>query len=41
MQLAGPSIYTPQAGVDFPEPAWKSFDIFKEDVHPRHPTFKG
>lgn len=27
--------------VDPPEPAWKSFDVFKDCVHPRQPTWKG
>jgi hypothetical protein len=38
MTLAEPSIYTPQAGCDPVEPAWKDFDIFKDVVPPRHPT---
>jgi predicted pyridoxine 5'-phosphate oxidase superfamily flavin-nucleotide-binding protein len=41
MQMKGPSIYTPQPHADPPEPAWKSFDIFKGAVHPRQPTWKG
>ncbi len=41
MQMAGPSIYTPQPNCDPPEPAWKSFDIFKDAVPPRQPTWKG
>ena len=41
MQLAEPSIYTPQAGSDAPEPKWKDFADFKDVVHPRQPTFKG
>jgi predicted pyridoxine 5'-phosphate oxidase superfamily flavin-nucleotide-binding protein len=41
MQMAGPSIYTPQPQCDPPEPAWKSFDIFKDAVPPRQPTWKG
>jgi hypothetical protein len=41
MQMTGPSIYTPQPKSDPPEPAWKAFDIFKDVVHPRQPTFKG
>jgi len=36
-----PSIYAPRAGQDFPEPAWKGFDEFKDCIHPRQPTFKG
>jgi hypothetical protein len=41
MKMAGPSIYTPQPNCDPPEPAWKSFDIFKDAVPPRQPTWKG
>jgi predicted pyridoxine 5'-phosphate oxidase superfamily flavin-nucleotide-binding protein len=41
MQRTGPSIYTPQRNCEPPEPAWKGFDIFKDAVHPRQPTFKG
>ena len=41
LELVEPSQYTPQPGVDPPEPAWKGFDAFKEVVHPRQPTFKG
>jgi predicted pyridoxine 5'-phosphate oxidase superfamily flavin-nucleotide-binding protein len=41
MQMTGPSIYTPQRNCEPPEPAWKGFDIFKDAVHPRQPTFKG
>jgi uncharacterized protein len=41
MQMTGPSIYTPQPKSDPPEPAWKGFDDFKNDVHPRQPTWKG
>jgi uncharacterized protein len=41
MQLAEPSIYTPQAGCDAPEPKWKDFADFKDVMHPRQPTFKG
>jgi predicted pyridoxine 5'-phosphate oxidase superfamily flavin-nucleotide-binding protein len=36
-----PSIYTPCAGQDAPEPAWKGFADFKDFIHPRQPTFKG
>lgn len=36
-----PSQYTPRPGYDPPEPAWKSFDDFKEYAHPRQPTPKG
>ena len=41
MTLAEPSIYTPLAGVDPPEPAWKSFADFQDAMHPRQPTFRG
>ena len=41
LELVEPSIYAPQAGVDPPEPAWKSFEIFEDVVPPRQPTFKG
>ncbi|HYF07097.1 MAG TPA: pyridoxamine 5'-phosphate oxidase family protein [Acetobacteraceae bacterium] len=41
LELAGPSPYTPQPGRDPVEPAWKGFDVFKDHVHPRQPTFRG
>jgi predicted pyridoxine 5'-phosphate oxidase superfamily flavin-nucleotide-binding protein len=41
MQLTEPSTYVPQPGSDPPEPAWKSFDAFKDAIHPRQPTFRG
>jgi predicted pyridoxine 5'-phosphate oxidase superfamily flavin-nucleotide-binding protein len=41
MQLVAPSPYTPMPGCDPVEPAWKSFDAFKDAVHPRQPTWKG
>jgi predicted pyridoxine 5'-phosphate oxidase superfamily flavin-nucleotide-binding protein len=41
MRLAEPSVYTPRAGHEPPEPAWKNFDAFKDCIHPRQPTFKG
>ena len=41
MQMTGPSKYTPQPKCETPEPAWKTFDSFKDVVHPRAPTFKG
>jgi hypothetical protein len=40
-QMVEPSIYAPQPGREPPEPAWKGFDIFKDALHPRQPTFKG
>jgi predicted pyridoxine 5'-phosphate oxidase superfamily flavin-nucleotide-binding protein len=41
MQAVEPSIYTPRAGQDAPEPAWKGFADFRDYIHPRLPTFKG
>ena len=41
LELSEPSPYVPQPGVDPVEPAWKSFDVFKDDVPPRQPTFRG
>jgi hypothetical protein len=35
------SVYAPRPGEEPPEPEWKSFDAFKDVVHPRQPTFKG
>ena len=37
-QTAQPSVYVPQAGCTPVEPAWKSFDDFKDVVPPRKPT---
>ena len=41
LTLAEPSMYVPQPGSVPPEPAWKAFDMFKDAVHPRQPTFTG
>jgi hypothetical protein len=41
MELIEPSLYTPRPGVETPEPAWKTFDSFKDVVPPRRPTFRG
>ena len=41
MQLIEPSAYAPRPGATPVEPAWKSFDAFKDHVHPRQPTWKG
>ncbi len=41
MQLVDPSVYAPRPGYDAPEPVWKGFDVFKDCVHPRQPTFGG
>ena len=35
LDLAAPSIYAPKAGAAPVEPAWKSFDMFKDIVPPR------
>ncbi|HVT56614.1 MAG TPA: pyridoxamine 5'-phosphate oxidase family protein [Xanthobacteraceae bacterium] len=41
MKFSEESAYAPKAGVEFPEPAWKTFPEFKDAIHPRHPTYKG
>ncbi|HWB47333.1 MAG TPA: pyridoxamine 5'-phosphate oxidase family protein [Hyphomicrobiaceae bacterium] len=41
MRLVEPSQYTPQAGRDPIEPAWKSYPDFQGYVHPRQPTARG
>ncbi|WP_292445813.1 hypothetical protein [Mesorhizobium sp.] len=41
MQLGEPSPFTPKPGCDPIEPAWKGFDAFKDDIHPRQPAWKG
>ena len=41
LELARESVYTPVRGQDPVEPAWKSFDIFKDAIHPRQPTWRG
>jgi uncharacterized protein len=41
MKLIEPSIYAPRAGIDSPEPAWKSFPEFKDAVHKRQRTYSG
>lgn len=41
LEVVAPSPYIPQAGVDPVEPAWKGFDVFKDDVPLRQPTFRG
>jgi predicted pyridoxine 5'-phosphate oxidase superfamily flavin-nucleotide-binding protein len=41
MELTGPSEYTPQAGIEPVEPAWKGFELFDGVVPPRKPTFRG
>lgn len=41
LQLVEPSKYVPEPGADPVEPAWKSFDAFRDCVHPRQPTARG
>jgi hypothetical protein len=41
LELAEASVYTPKAGCDPVEPAWKGFDAFKDAIHPRQPTHRG
>ena len=41
LELVEPSIYTPRPGEDPVEPVWKTFDVFKDVVHPRQPTARG
>ncbi len=41
LELAEPSEYAPRPGVEPPEPAWKSFELFDGVVPPRAPTFGG
>ena len=41
MQFLAPSRFAPQAGMECPEPEWKSFPDFAPIVHPRQKTFRG
>jgi uncharacterized protein len=41
MQFIEPSMYAPRAGIDFPEPEWKSFPEFAPIIHPRQKTYQG
>ncbi len=41
MQMVAPSRFAPQAGVECPEPEWKSFPDFAPVVHPRQTTYAG
>ncbi len=41
MQLVDASVYAPRSGYQAPEPAWKDFEVFRDCVHPRQPTFGG
>ncbi len=36
-----PSKYTPRPGYEPPEPTWKTFDDYKDYIHPRQPTPRG
>ena len=38
MRLAEPSVYAPRPGEAPVEPAWKSFPVFADAVHPRQKT---
>lgn len=41
LALTAPSAYSPIAGVEPPEPKWKSFADFADCVPPRRPTWNG
>jgi len=41
MQFTAPSKFAPQAGIEFPEPEWKSFPDFAPIIHPRQKTYTG
>jgi predicted pyridoxine 5'-phosphate oxidase superfamily flavin-nucleotide-binding protein len=41
LDLVEASVYAPKAGCDPVEPAWKTFESFKDAVHPRQPTHRG
>ena len=41
LELAEASPYIPQPGRDLVEPDWKSYEVFKDVVHPRQKTFRG
>jgi hypothetical protein len=41
LELTEPSIYAPKAGQAPVEPAWKSFEAFKDVTPPRRPTYRG
>ena len=38
LALVEPSVYVPRRGCAPVEPAWKTFEDFKDHVHPRQPT---
>jgi predicted pyridoxine 5'-phosphate oxidase superfamily flavin-nucleotide-binding protein len=41
LELKETSPYIPVAAQAFVEPEWKSYDVFKDIVHQRHPTYRG
>jgi predicted pyridoxine 5'-phosphate oxidase superfamily flavin-nucleotide-binding protein len=41
MQLVEPSIYAPRPGEAPVEPAWKSFEVFADAIHPRQKVATG
>jgi predicted pyridoxine 5'-phosphate oxidase superfamily flavin-nucleotide-binding protein len=41
LELAEESPYVPKAGQDFVEPEWKDYEVFRDVVHPRAPTYRG
>lgn len=41
MTLVAPSRFIPKSGEDPVEPEWKSFDDFKDVIHPRQKTWQG
>lgn len=41
LQMVEASAYTPAPHCDPVEPAWKGFDLFKDAIHPRQPTWRG
>lgn len=41
MQFIEPSRFTPRCGEEPIEPEWKSFDEFKDAIHPRQTTWRG
>lgn len=41
LQMVGESPYVPKPATDFVEPEWKSYEVFRDVVHPRAPTYRG
>jgi len=41
LELREASPYIPEPGQPFLEPEWKTYDVFKDVVHQRHPTYRG